>query len=48
MPALDPIQCCYSLAGVRIGFRWREDGKQKTLYLGKTDEPEAVVDETLS
>jgi len=34
--------------GVRIGFRWREDGKQKTLYLGKTDEPEAVVDETLS
>jgi hypothetical protein len=24
-------------------FRFHEDGKQKKLYLGKTDEPEAVL-----
>jgi hypothetical protein len=28
-------------------FHYREDGKQKTLYLGKTDEPKAVVDRKL-
>ena len=29
-------------------FHYREDGKQKTLYVGKTDEPETVVNEKLS
>ncbi len=24
-------------------FHWREDGKQRTLYLGKTDEPESKL-----
>ena len=28
-------------------FHFREGGKQKTLYVGKTDTPEAVVDENL-
>jgi len=28
-------------------FHYREDGKQKTLYIGKTDEPEAMVDSNL-
>jgi hypothetical protein len=28
-------------------FHYREGGKQRTLYLGKTDNPEAVVDEKL-
>jgi hypothetical protein len=28
-------------------FHYREDGKQKTLYIGKTEEPEAVVDRRL-
>jgi hypothetical protein len=26
-------------------FHYREDGRQRTLYIGKTDNPEAVVDE---
>ncbi len=29
-------------------FHYREGGKQRTLYLGKTDNPEAVVDEKLA
>jgi hypothetical protein len=29
-------------------FHFREGGKQRTLYLGKTDNPEAVVDGKLS
>jgi hypothetical protein len=28
-------------------FHYREGGKQRTLYMGKTDNPEAVVDEKL-
>jgi len=28
-------------------FHYREGGKQRTLYLGKTDNPEAVVNEKL-
>ena len=28
-------------------FHYREGGKQRTLYVGKTDNPEAVVDEKL-
>ncbi len=28
-------------------FHYRDGGKQKTLYLGKTDEPKAVVDNKL-
>ena len=28
-------------------FHYREGGKQRTLYVGKTDSPEAVVDERL-
>ncbi len=28
-------------------FHYREGGKQRTLYLGKTDNPEAIVDEKL-
>ena len=28
-------------------FHYRERGKQRTLYVGKTDNPEAVVDEKL-
>ena len=28
-------------------FHYREGGKQRTLYVGKTDTPEAVVDEKL-
>jgi hypothetical protein len=28
-------------------FHYREGGKQKTLYIGKTEEPEALVDEKL-
>jgi len=28
-------------------FHYREGGKQRTLYVGKTDSPEAVVDEKL-
>jgi hypothetical protein len=28
-------------------FHYREDGKQKTLYIGKTEEPETVVDSKL-
>jgi hypothetical protein len=28
-------------------FHYREGGQQRTLYLGKTDNPEAVVDEKL-
>ena len=28
-------------------FHYREGGKQRTLYIGKTDNPEAVVDEKL-
>jgi hypothetical protein len=28
-------------------FHYREGGKQRTLYVGKTDDPEAVVDEKL-
>jgi hypothetical protein len=28
-------------------FHYRDDGKQKTLYIGKTEEPEAVVDRRL-
>ena len=29
-------------------FHFREGGKQRTLYIGKTDNPEAVVDRKLS
>jgi hypothetical protein len=29
-------------------FYWRETGKQRSLYLGKTDEPEALLDENLA
>ena len=29
-------------------FHFREGGKQRTLYIGKTDNPEAVVDGKLS
>ncbi len=29
-------------------FHYREGGKQRTLYIGKTDNPEAVVDEKLA
>ena len=29
-------------------FHFREGGKQRTLYIGKTDSPEAVVDGKLS
>ena len=28
-------------------FHYRQGGKQRTLYIGKTDNPEAVVDEKL-
>ena len=28
-------------------FHYREGGKQRTLYIGKTDNPEVVVDEKL-
>ena len=28
-------------------FHYRQGGKQRTLYIGKTDDPEAVVDEKL-
>jgi hypothetical protein len=28
-------------------FHYREDGKQRTLYVGKTDNPEAKVDEIM-
>ena len=28
-------------------FHYREGGKQRTLYIGKTDNPEAAVDEKL-
>jgi hypothetical protein len=28
-------------------FHYREGGRQRTLYIGKTDNPEAVVDEKL-
>jgi len=28
-------------------FHYREGGKQRTLYVGKTEDPEAVVDEKL-
>ena len=28
-------------------FHYREGGKQRTLYVGKTDNPEAKVDETM-
>ena len=28
-------------------FHWREGGRQRTLYVGKTDGPEAVVDAKL-
>jgi hypothetical protein len=28
-------------------FHYREDGKQKTIYIGKTEEPEDRVDKTL-
>ena len=28
-------------------FHYREGGKQRTLYLGKTDDPEAKVDEIM-
>ncbi len=28
-------------------FHYREGGKQRTLYLGKTDNPDAKVDETM-
>ena len=28
-------------------FHYREGGRQRTLYVGKTDDPEAVVDEKL-
>jgi hypothetical protein len=28
-------------------FHYRQDGKQKTLYIGKTEEPERVVDSKL-
>jgi hypothetical protein len=28
-------------------FHYRQDGKQRTLYLGKTDNPEAKVDEMM-
>jgi len=28
-------------------FHYREGGRQRTLYIGKTDSPEAVVDEKL-
>ena len=28
-------------------FHYREDGRQRTLYVGKTDNPEVVVDEKL-
>jgi hypothetical protein len=26
-------------------FYWREEGRQRSLYVGKTDDPEAVLDE---
>ena len=26
-------------------FYWREEGRQKSLYVGKTDDPEAVLEE---
>ena len=26
-------------------FYWREEGRQQSLYVGKTDEPEALLDE---
>ena len=29
-------------------FHYREGGRQRTLYIGKTDNPEAVVDEKLA
>ncbi len=29
-------------------FRYQEDGKRKSLYIGKTDEPEAVLEEKRS
>jgi hypothetical protein len=28
-------------------FYWREEGKQRSLYLGKTDDPERVLAEKL-
>ena len=28
-------------------FHYREDGRQHTIYVGKTDTPEAIVDEKL-
>lgn len=29
-------------------FHWREDGKQRTVYVGKTDEPEKILREKLA
>ena len=29
-------------------FYWREDGKQHSLYVGKTDDPEALLGEKLA
>jgi hypothetical protein len=29
-------------------FYWREEGRQHSLYVGKTDDPEAVLDEKLA
>ncbi len=29
-------------------FHFREGGRQKTMYLGKTDDPEAKVDEIMT
>jgi hypothetical protein len=29
-------------------FHFREEGRQKTMYLGRTDNPEAKVDETMT
>ena len=29
-------------------FYWREDGRQHSLYVGKTDDPEALLEEKLA
>ena len=29
-------------------FYWREEGRQHSLYVGKTDDPEALLDEKLA
>ena len=29
-------------------FYWREEGRQRSLYVGKTDDPEAVLEEKLA